>query len=122
MRDDDGCRQNLSQHAAVDVEQVVIVVQEHSAAEVRASLRLRYPPKAEATTWRSRRLVRDVGGIAAVPSVVVRDELKTGALVEHAIVPNLLENFYAISVPRRFTPPLPRELLTRPEPQVLQAR
>ena len=52
----------------------------------------------------------------------MRDELKTGALVEHAIVPGLFEDFYAMSVPRRFTLPLLRELLARPELDVLRAR
>jgi LysR family transcriptional activator of nhaA len=68
-----------------------------------------------------RLLARDAGGIALLPSVVVRDELKAGLLVEHAVLPNLYENFYAITVPRHFAPPLLRELLARPEAEVLAA-
>jgi LysR family transcriptional activator of nhaA len=86
-------------------------------------LGVRYALKAEVDDMALLRLLaRDAGGIALVPSVVVRDELNSGTLVEHAIVPNLFENFYAISVPRRFAPPLLRELLARPESEVLGAR
>jgi LysR family transcriptional regulator, transcriptional activator of nhaA len=83
-------------------------------------LGVRYTLKAEVDDMALMRLLaRDAGGIALVPSVVVRDELRSGALVEHAVVPDLFENFYAISVPRRFAPPLLRELLSRPESEVL---
>lgn len=86
-------------------------------------LGVRYTLKAEVDDMALLRLLaRDAGGIALVPSVVVRDELKSGVLVEHAVVPDLFESFYAISVPRRFAPPLLRELLTRPESEVLGAR
>ena len=83
-------------------------------------LGLRYTLKAEVDDMALLRLLaRDAGGIALVPSVVVRDELKSGVLVEHAVVPDLFENFYAITVPRRFAPPLLRELFARPEAEVL---
>lgn len=83
----------------------------------------RYTLKAEVDDMALLRLLaRDAGGIALVPSVVVRDELKSGALVEHAVVPDLHENFYAITVPRRFAPPLLRELLARPEQEMLGIR
>lgn len=83
-------------------------------------LGVRYTLKAEVDDMALLRLLaRDAGGIALVPSVVVRDELKSGALVEHAVVPDLVENFYAITVPRRYAPPLLRELLARPERDVL---
>jgi len=83
-------------------------------------LGVRYTLKAEVDDMALLRLLaRDAGGVALVPSVVVRDELKSGLLVEHAVVPDLFENFYAISVPRRFAPPLLRELLARPESEVL---
>ena len=86
-------------------------------------LGVRYTLKAEVDDMALLRLLaRDAGGIALVPSVVVRDELKTGALVEHAVVPDLFENFHAISVPRHFAPPLLRELLARPESEVLGGR
>ena len=83
-------------------------------------LGVRYTLKAEVDDMALLRLLaRDAGGIALVPSVVVRDELRSGALVEHAVVPDLFENFYAISVPRHFAPPLLRELLARPQQEVL---
>lgn len=86
-------------------------------------LGVRYTLKAEVDDMALLRLLaRDTGGIALVPSVVVRDELKSGALVEYAIVPDLFENFYAITVPRHFAPPLLRELLARPEQDVLGGR
>ncbi|MBX3591776.1 MAG: LysR family transcriptional regulator [Burkholderiaceae bacterium] len=85
-------------------------------------LGVRYTLKAEVDDMALLRLLaRDAGAIALVPSVVVRDELKNGLLVEHAVVPDLVENFYAISVPRHFAPPLLRELLARPESAVLGA-
>jgi len=86
-------------------------------------LGVRYTARAEVDDMALLRLLaRDAGGIALVPSVVVRDELKSGVLVEHAVVPDLFENFYAISVPRHFSPPLLRELLARPEDEVLAGR
>lgn len=81
---------------------------------------LRYTLKAEVDDMALLRLLaRDAGGIALVPSVVVRDELRSGVLVEHAVVPDLHENFYAITVPRSFAPPLLRELLARSADEVL---
>lgn len=83
-------------------------------------LGLRYTLKAEVDDMALLRLLaRDAGGVALVPSVVVRDELKSGVLVEHAVVPELSESFYAITVPRRYAPPLLRELLARPADEVL---
>ena len=85
-------------------------------------LGLRYTLKAEVDDMALLRLLaRDAAGIALVPSVVVRDELRSGMLVEHAVVPDLFENFYAITVPRHFAPPLLRELLVRPESEFLGA-
>lgn len=85
-------------------------------------LGVRYTLKAEVDDMALLRLLaRDAGGVALVPSVVVRDELRSGTLVEHAVVPELYETFYAVTVPRRFAPPLLRELLARPEQEVLGA-
>lgn len=53
-----------------------------------------------------RLLARDSDSVALVPTVVV---------------PDLFETFYAITVQRRFAPPLLRELLRRPEADVLRA-
>jgi DNA-binding transcriptional LysR family regulator len=45
-----------------------------------------------------RLLVRNSDSVAFVPSVVVQDELRSGGLWEYCVVPNLHENFYAISI------------------------
>jgi LysR family transcriptional activator of nhaA len=66
-----------------------------------------------------RLLARDSGAVALLPSVVVRDELSSGQLVEYCVVPDLIENFYAITVKRHFEPPLLKELLRRDEIEVL---
>ena len=49
--------------------------------------------------------------VALVPPVVVRDELRSGLLVERCQVPGLVEGFYAITRSRRFPNPLLAELL-----------
>lgn len=68
-----------------------------------------------------RLLARDAGALALVPTVVVQDELRTGALHELAVVPGLHEQFYAITVKRHFVPPLLKALLSRNEADVLAA-
>jgi LysR family transcriptional activator of nhaA len=86
-------------------------------------LGIRYRLRAEVDDMALLRLLaRDTDGVALVPSVVVQDELRTGKLVEYEVVPGLYESFYAITVPRRFEPPLVKELLARPEAEVLGAR
>jgi LysR family transcriptional activator of nhaA len=77
-------------------------------------LGIRYRLRAEVDDMALLRLLaRDAGGVALVPRVVVQDELRNGTLVEYAEVPNLHEDFFAITVPRRFAPPALRELLDR---------
>lgn len=66
-----------------------------------------------------RLLARDMNAVALVPSVVVRDELQQGVLRECCEVPNLYEDFYAITVKRRYPHPLLRPLLSRSEAQIL---
>jgi len=66
-----------------------------------------------------RLLARDSGAVALVPTVVVRDELHSGQLVEYCVVPDLVENFYAITVKRHFAPPLLKALLKRDQADVL---
>lgn len=66
-----------------------------------------------------RLLARDSGAVALVPAVVVRDELRAGVLEEYAVVPNLYEEFYAISMRRQFQHPLVAPLLERAEVEVL---
>jgi LysR family transcriptional activator of nhaA len=60
-----------------------------------------------------RLLARESPGLALVPPVVVRDELKSGALVERCRIATIRESFYAISPSRRFPNPLVRELVAR---------
>jgi LysR family transcriptional activator of nhaA len=58
-----------------------------------------------------RLLVREGVGLAVLPPIVVRDELASGALVEGAQLPKLVEAFYGVTVERRFPNPLLTELL-----------
>jgi LysR family transcriptional activator of nhaA len=60
-----------------------------------------------------RLLARESGALALVPLVVVRDELRSSALVERYRLPDVTEDFYAITTSRRFPNPLLRELLQR---------
>lgn len=68
-----------------------------------------------------RLLARDTGAgaVALLPSVVVRDELASGQLVEYCVVPDLIETFYAITIQRHFEPPLLTALLRRDATDVL---
>lgn len=58
-----------------------------------------------------RLLARECGGITLVPSIVVRDELEAGVLVEHCRIPEVTERFYAIVQKRRFPNRLLADLL-----------
>ncbi len=68
-----------------------------------------------------RLLARDSRAIALLPAVVVQDEIASGRLEEYCRLPQIQESFYAITMPKRFQPPLLRELLARPESEVLRA-
>ena len=84
-------------------------------------LGIRYRIRAEVDDMALLRLLaRDSDSIALLPSVVVQDELRSGRLVEHAVVPDLHENFYGITVERRYAPPLIRSLLARSEEDILR--
>lgn len=50
-------------------------------------------------------------GLAVIPPIVVRDELRAGTLVVHRQLPDIVEPFMAITVPRRMRNPLLAELL-----------
>jgi LysR family transcriptional activator of nhaA len=83
-------------------------------------LGIRYRLRAEVDDMALLRLLaRDSDSVALLPTVVVQDELRSGRLVEYGVVPDLHESFYAISVQRRFSPPLLKELLKRSEADVL---
>jgi LysR family transcriptional activator of nhaA len=58
-----------------------------------------------------RLLARERDGVTLVPPIVVRDELKSGVLVELCRIPELSETFYAIVKKRRFPNRLLTELL-----------
>jgi LysR family transcriptional activator of nhaA len=66
-----------------------------------------------------RLLARDTDAVALVPTVVVQDELRSGVLVEYCVVPQLFEDFYAITVKRHFPSPILRSLLKRKDGDVL---
>lgn len=67
-----------------------------------------------------RLLARDARAIALLPPVVVQDEIASGRLEEYCRLPQIHEDFYAITMPKRFQPPLLRQLLARPESEVLR--
>lgn len=67
-----------------------------------------------------RLLARDTRAFALVPTVVVRDELRAGALHEHCVVPGLFETFYAITIERAFPHPLIESALERDEDDLLE--
>lgn len=48
-----------------------------------------------------RLLARDTGAMAVLPEVVVKDELKQGKLVSYLTLPNVYENFYAVTIKRQ---------------------
>jgi len=60
-----------------------------------------------------RLLARDSGALAVLPRVVVRDEIQQGTLVEYMALPNVYEDFYAITVRRHYVPPGLQQLLAR---------
>lgn len=64
-------------------------------------------------------LARELDAVTLVPAVVVRDELRDGRLQEYCPVPDLFEEFFAISVTRQYQPPLLRTLLARRPTEVL---
>ena len=68
-----------------------------------------------------RLLARDSDGVALMPTVVAQDELRSGRLVELAVVPDLYENFYGVTVQRRYEPSLVGQLLARPDAEVLES-
>ena len=58
-----------------------------------------------------RLLARDSGALTVLPKVVVKDEIQQGVLVEYLTLPNIYENFYAVTVRRQYVPALLGELL-----------
>jgi len=66
-------------------------------------------------------LAKAAPAAAVVPRVVVRDELRSGVLEEYCALPNLYEDFFAISVKRQFQHHLLKELLARSGADMLTA-
>ncbi|MDX1680861.1 MAG: LysR family transcriptional regulator [Akkermansiaceae bacterium] len=60
-----------------------------------------------------RLLAREGEGLALVPSVVVRDEIESGTLVETHRIAEIEETFYAITPERRFPNPITGQLVER---------
>jgi LysR family transcriptional activator of nhaA len=60
-----------------------------------------------------RLLARDTGALAVMPDVVVKDELEQGKLVNYLNLPNVYENFYAVTVKRQIQNELINELIHR---------
>lgn len=58
-----------------------------------------------------RLLARESDGVTLVPPIVVKDELRTGVLVERCRIPDIIESFYAIVQSRRFPNPLLSDLV-----------
>jgi LysR family transcriptional activator of nhaA len=58
-----------------------------------------------------RLIARETHAITLVPPVVVLDELKNGRLVELCQIPEIQENFYAITASRRYPNPYLKKLL-----------
>ncbi|MBY8966577.1 LysR family transcriptional regulator [Algiphilus sp.] len=59
-----------------------------------------------------RLLARENIGVAVLPPIVVRDELRDGSLRELAVLPGISETFSAITLERRFPNPLVTRLLS----------
>ena len=58
-----------------------------------------------------RLLVREGVGLAALPPIVVTDELENGLLTEMCRLPGIAESFYAVSARRKYQNPMVTELL-----------
>ena len=67
-----------------------------------------------------RLLARDTRGVALLPAVVVRDELRAGVLREYCVVPGVVERFYALTARRAHPHPLLAPLLAQRADALLQ--
>lgn len=59
-----------------------------------------------------RLLARDSDALAVLPNVVVKDELSSGNLSAYIQLPNIYENFFAVTIKRQYSHPLVNELLS----------
>lgn len=67
-----------------------------------------------------RLMARDTQAMTLVPTVVVRDELREGRLEEYCAIPNLYEQFYAITVKRHYQHEALKLLLNRSDAEILE--
>ncbi len=58
-----------------------------------------------------RLVAREGTGLAVIPRIVVKDELENGTLAELAVLENVFEEFYAVTLKRRFPNSLLAEVL-----------
>lgn len=58
-----------------------------------------------------RLLTRDTKAVAVMPSVVVKDEIASGNLTSYAILPNIFENFYVVTVQKHMSNDLVTDLI-----------
>ncbi|MBY0520512.1 MAG: LysR family transcriptional regulator [Sphingomonas sp.] len=58
-----------------------------------------------------RLIAREGFALAVLPSIAVRDELASGALIEADWLPGMAETFFAVTIGRRFPNPIVRSLL-----------
>lgn len=58
-----------------------------------------------------RLLARDSDALAVMPEVVVKDEIAAGKLTSYMVLPNIFENFYAVTVKKQLPSKLVSELI-----------
>lgn len=58
-----------------------------------------------------RLLAREGAGLAVLPPIVVKGELEAGTLLELDTLPDVEENFYAVTIRRKFPNPVVKELI-----------
>lgn len=51
-----------------------------------------------------RLLAKDSGALSVLPPVVIKDEIEQGILEAYQHIPDIYENFYAITTRRKFVP------------------
>lgn len=64
-----------------------------------------------------RLLAREGAGLAVLPPIVVKGELEAGTLLELDTLPGVEENFYAVTIRRKFPNPVVSELIRQPVQQ-----
>lgn len=68
-----------------------------------------------------RLLARDSGALAVMPKVVVRDEIARGELREYTTLPNVYEQFFAITIKKQYQPSSLTALLEQQQSMSLEA-